>query len=499
MEVESGSTESEAPVAENLIYDQGTLIKDHVDSPSLGASASVSLNSDNPNTSNSDLSYHDEEKDGEDVIENDGDFFDYADDDDDDDVYMYDDDDNNDDVDVNDSDDYMSIMQAKFDNADLPPGVEASVSWLKEPTPSPKWAVSLAAPAHSNPTGHLASPGASTALPVVPSIQNTEGIASSSSSASISLNSNRQKIEESLDDITRNYILFKHFDVIDSFSDHHYANMGFRGQQPPKAWGRRIHDDWKILENGLPDTIYARVCEARMDLMRAVIVGPQGTPYHDGLFVFDIFFPTNYPDGPPMVYYYSGGLRLNPNLYDCGKVCLSLLNTWTGHGNENWMPKTSTMLQVLVSIQALILNTKPFFNEPGYDRSYRGVEGEKKSNSYNESVFILSLKTMIYTLRRPPQHFEELVLGHFRVHAHDILSACKAYMEGASVGTVVKGKVQDGALVNEGTSATFKASVGGMMNGLISNFTKKGAVDCEKFRVSGGQSAVVPSNNVQQV
>ncbi|MBD4020678.1 hypothetical protein GUI04_17110, partial [Xanthomonas citri pv. citri] len=85
--------------------------------------------------------------------------------------------------------------------------------------------------------------------------------------------------------------------------------------------------------------------------LRAVIIGPAGTPYHDGLFVFDVHFPPNYPDIPPMVYYYSGGLRLNPNLYDCGKVCLSLLNTWTGKGNEKWMPKKSTMLQVLVSIQ----------------------------------------------------------------------------------------------------------------------------------------------------
>lgn len=104
-----------------------------------------------------------------------------------------------------------------------------------------------------------------------------------------------------------------------------------------------------------------------------------------------------------MVYYYSGGLRLNPNLYECGKVCLSLLGTWSGHNNENWVPGKSTMLQVLVSIQALILNAKPFFNEPGHDKAYTGAVGESKSNRYNEDVFILSLKTMMYTLRRPPK------------------------------------------------------------------------------------------------
>ena len=103
------------------------------------------------------------------------------------------------------------------------------------------------------------------------------------------------------------------------------------------------------------------------------------------------------------VYYHSGGLRLNPNLYNNGKVCLSLLNTWSGSKNEKWIPGTSTMLQVLVSIQGLILNAKPYFNEPGYAHMSGSVSGEKKSLQYNESTFILSLKTMTYSIRRPPK------------------------------------------------------------------------------------------------
>ena len=37
-----------------------------------------------------------------------------------------------------------------------------------------------------------------------------------------------------------------------------------------------------------------------MDLLRAVIVGAEGTPYHDGLFFFDVFFPCGYPNVPPV-------------------------------------------------------------------------------------------------------------------------------------------------------------------------------------------------------
>ena len=103
------------------------------------------------------------------------------------------------------------------------------------------------------------------------------------------------------------------------------------------------------------------------------------------------------------VYYHSGGLRLNPNLYNCGKVCLSLLNTWSGNKNEKWIPGVSTMLQVLVSIQGLILNTKPYFNEPGYAHMSGSESGEMRSQQYNEDTFVLSLRTMMYTMRRPPK------------------------------------------------------------------------------------------------
>ena len=56
-----------------------------------------------------------------------------------------------------------------------------------------------------------------------------------------------------------------------------------------------------------------------------------------------------------------GKYRLNPNLYAEGKVCLSLLGTWSGPG---WVPGKSTLLQVLVSIQAMILCEEPIANEP---------------------------------------------------------------------------------------------------------------------------------------
>ncbi|KAL5849193.1 hypothetical protein ACOSQ4_007206 [Xanthoceras sorbifolium] len=162
----------------------------------------------------------------------------------------------------------------------------------------------------------------------------------------------------------------------DYYSDHHYASKALSMNLPSKNWAKRIQEEWKILENDLPDTIFVRVYESRMDLLRAVIIGAEGTPYYDGLFSFDVFFPSGYLNVPPLVYYHSGGLRINSNLYECGKVCPSLLNTWSGNKNEKWIPSMSTMLQVLVFIQVLILNQKPYFNEPGYASWNGTAKGE---------------------------------------------------------------------------------------------------------------------------
>ncbi|KAL2476343.1 putative ubiquitin-conjugating enzyme E2 26 [Abeliophyllum distichum] len=283
------------------------------------------------------------------------------------------------------------------------------------------------------------------------------------------------------DEILQNFNHFKQFDTVEDYSDHHYSKNGSSMKQPSKNWTKRIQEEWKILEKDLPDTIFVRVYESRMDLLRTVIVGAEGTPYHDGLFFFDVFFPGSYPNVPPLVHYHSGGLRINPNLYNCGKVCLSLLNTWSGSQKEKWIPGVSTMLQVLVSIQGLILNAKPYFNEPGYANMSGSASGERCSLVYNEKTFIFSLQTMVYSMRRPPKYFEDFVVGHFCKRSRDILVACKAYMEGAQVGCLVKGGVQDVDEGDKSCSQDFKSNLAGFITTLVNAFSQIGAKDCLEF------------------
>ncbi|OMO60939.1 Ubiquitin-conjugating enzyme, E2 [Corchorus olitorius] len=225
------------------------------------------------------------------------------------------------------------------------------------------------------------------------------------------------------------------FDVVSDESDHYFLNS-FKSKSDQLAntangVHKKIMQEWRILEKNLPDSIIVRVYEKRIDLLRAAIIGAAGTPYHDGLFFFDLALPSDYPARPPLVYYRSFGYRINPNLYANGRVCLSLVNTWPGRKGEKWNPKESTMLQVLVSIQALVLNEKPYFNEPGYGIWPGKSYWEKKSVAYNEDVFIISCKSMLLLLRKPPKNFEEFVAAHFRERGFSILLACKSYANGS--------------------------------------------------------------------
>lgn len=272
---------------------------------------------------------------------------------------------------------------------------------------------------------------------------------------------------------------FKRFDIVEDCSDHHFVNSIGKGLVLPvvsRDWVKKVQQEWNILKNNLPDGIYVRVYEERIDLLRATIIGADGTPYHNGLFFFDILFPPEYPREPPLVHYNSSGLRLNPNLYESGKVCLSLLKTWTGTGTEVWNPEKSTILQVLLSLQALVLNDKPYFNEAGYDKQLGRAEGERNSVNYNRNAFLLTCKTMLYHLRKPPKHFEALVEDHFAQTAHSILLACRAYMDGAQVSYAFDG----GGEGQRSSSTGFKIVLGKLYPNLISGFTEKG-IDCSQF------------------
>jgi len=171
--------------------------------------------------------------------------------------------------------------------------------------------------------------------------------------------------------------------------------------------------------------------------MSALITGPSDTPYSGGCFVFDIFFPDAYPNGPPYVWLRTTGndtFRFNPNLYDSGKVCLSLLGTWSGSEGENWNKDTSTLLQVLVSIQSLILVPDPYYNEPGYESSMHTQEGMNQNREYTFNIREGCIRfAMLAQLRSPVIGFEQIIRDHFTLRRSAILQEVNRWKDEALI------------------------------------------------------------------
>jgi ubiquitin-protein ligase len=113
------------------------------------------------------------------------------------------------------------------------------------------------------------------------------------------------------------------------------------------------------------DGIFYWFDEADFMSGKAMIFGPKDTPYADCPLLFSFKLPTDYPFNPPSATFLTsdGMTRFHPNLYVAGKVCLSILGTWTG-------PKWSAVMNlstVLSSIQSL-LEANPIVNEPSWEK-----------------------------------------------------------------------------------------------------------------------------------
>lgn len=189
--------------------------------------------------------------------------------------------------------------------------------------------------------------------------------------------------------------------------DHHFANQP--STETPIHLKRTLKEH-KILRtsSALPEGVYIRTWEHRMDLLRFLIIGPTETPYANAPFVLDVYLSSEFPSKPPEVFFHSwpahakiGGTgRVNPNLYEDGKVCLSLLGTWTGNSVEEWSASRSTLLQVVVSLLGLVLVRSPYFNEAGYEGLVGTEESKRPSALYSERVFLRAKGFLISALSR---------------------------------------------------------------------------------------------------
>jgi len=199
---------------------------------------------------------------------------------------------------------------------------------------------------------------------------------------------------------------------------------------------KRIQREHKILHSSLPEGIFVRAWESRLDLFRVLIIGPVDTPYEFAPFLIDIRLPSDYPQGPPEAHFHSWTSThgpVNPNLYENGKICLSLLGTWhADEYNENWSPSRSTVLQVLVSILGLVLVKEPYYNEAGFEVRAGSADSLVPSRLYSERTYFVSRGFISYALKNPPGAFEDVIRWLYRSQDKDAPKLLERAIEAAS-------------------------------------------------------------------
>ena len=195
------------------------------------------------------------------------------------------------------------------------------------------------------------------------------------------------------------------------------------------ALKRIINIDMKRVEeaNLNEQGIFIEFDEKDMFRAKAMIIGPKDTIYENAYLFFTIEFPKKYPFEPPVVTYKpQNTVRIHPNIYVNGKVCLSILGTWSG---PSW---TSAMdiINVLITIQSL-LDDQPLCNEPGYEKIV-----PSKMHIHNDYNMVIEYNTYnslilgrLHTKFEEFDNFKKDMIEYFEKNKTNIIKKIEKNME----------------------------------------------------------------------
>ena len=182
---------------------------------------------------------------------------------------------------------------------------------------------------------------------------------------------------------------------------------------------RLAKDIIEIIKNPLIDNgIYYKHDDDNMLMGYALVMGPEDTIYNYGYYFFKFNFTKEYPFKPPVLEYLTNGngIRFHPNLYKNGKVCLSLLNTWSG---EQWT-SCQTIRTILLNLVTLFHN-KPLLNEPGITEKYKYFKVYNEIiefSNYNTAVNSILNKKILPNMN---DKFKDVILENYKKNKDNIL------------------------------------------------------------------------------
>lgn len=121
--------------------------------------------------------------------------------------------------------------------------------------------------------------------------------------------------------------------------------------------------------------------DTNFTVLEAVLIGPDESPYKDGIFRLEITVPENYPFSPPAMKFLTK--VYHPNIDDNGRICLDLLKMPPKGG---WKP-TISLEGLLIAVRMLLQHPNPddpLMAEVGFEYKQLKSEFEKKARVFTE-------------------------------------------------------------------------------------------------------------------
>ena len=185
---------------------------------------------------------------------------------------------------------------------------------------------------------------------------------------------------------------------------------------------KRLISDIKDIQKSPLDSegIYYKHDESNMLLGYAYICGPKDSMYFGGNYFYKFEFPYDYPHRPPKMTFINkdGKTRFHPNMYQSGKICLSILNTWKG---DQWTGCQS-IRSILLTIVS-ILDNNPLLHEPGFTRTHKDCERYNKIIRYTNFEFSINkiMLNKITNIKFYTDLFKEEIIYQFNKNKDDLI------------------------------------------------------------------------------
>lgn len=158
--------------------------------------------------------------------------------------------------------------------------------------------------------------------------------------------------------------------------------------------------------------------ESNYNKVESIIKGPINSVYRHKFIKLNFDIPSDYPHSPPKVSFVNYDyVRIHPNMYEDGKCCSTILNTWPSD-NEKW---TSSMgIETILLSFLSFLDNNPYTYEPG----------GRDDSTYTEYVLYQTWKTCLlrYINIEQPDIFNKFINNYLLVFFEDIFKELTEYI-----------------------------------------------------------------------